>query len=374
MVNLTQQESIKQLKKYAVLCRKLQKLNENNKPIPEKLRPVSGSFLEYLQHRKGETVYVSLQGANLEEMDLRRVNLQGINLRGVRLRGANLQGANLQRANLRGIRLQRASLQGTHLSGADLQRANLETANLQGANLQTANLESAYLRGINLQGADLQGADMQGTNLTNTVLLETKHLPQLSDEQRRHAVTSYNQLAERIIIEPRFSLLDHSIHTLYGNTSPETQEKLKTAFPRLQWDKPVEDQLKAAQTVYPNIQHVVRTMRGSKPKMTYDEWERIATSSAIEAGLSAVQASALFKYATEMVPGREPLNKDGIVRHILAENGMPTLRAKANQQEAAASFRKKFIQSSDRNNRSGNWVDKTGNVVHEKGNGWQRGE
>jgi uncharacterized protein YjbI with pentapeptide repeats len=141
---------------------------------------------------------ISLQQANLSNLDLDRaflsqINLQETVLSNIGLAGAKLQGANfsvaelsqaalgnaflfeanLNRADLSRADLNQAILVRANLSGADLNNANLQGAFLVRANLRGANLRDANLRNANLNEANLSSANLDGADLSQTFLCET---------------------------------------------------------------------------------------------------------------------------------------------------------------------------------------------------------
>jgi uncharacterized protein YjbI with pentapeptide repeats len=141
---------------------------------------------------------ISLQRANLSNLDLDRAffaqaNLQETILSNSGLAGAKLQGANfsvaelsqvalgdaflfeanLNRANLSRADLNQAILVRANLSGADLNNANLQGAFLVRANLRGANLRDANLRNANLNEANLSSANLDGADLSQAFLCET---------------------------------------------------------------------------------------------------------------------------------------------------------------------------------------------------------
>ena len=104
---------------------------------------------------------------SLDNAELGDVQLHGGALSGVNLRGSNLRGADLSRTNFRGANLSEADLSGANLRGANLTEVDLSSSKLSGAGLQLANL-----RGADLSAARLHGADLLLSNLSETDLSE----------------------------------------------------------------------------------------------------------------------------------------------------------------------------------------------------------
>ncbi len=133
----------------------------------------------------------TIEGRNLEKVNLKLSDLSGIFLKQANLSGADLSLANLSDADLSGAYLSGADLrnttineetklddkwrlvqeivtqgaEGRDLSGADLSRADLSGAYLSGAYLSGADLSGADLWGADLSGAYLSGADLSGADL-----------------------------------------------------------------------------------------------------------------------------------------------------------------------------------------------------------------
>jgi hypothetical protein len=126
---------------------------------------------------------VSLEGAELADVDLSYANLGSANLARANLYGANLNDAYLAHANLVGANLLGAHLCVADLTHAKLAHAVLSSANLTGAKLTYANLTSADLERADLEitdlsharlpYADLMGASLKDAYLVGTELTET---------------------------------------------------------------------------------------------------------------------------------------------------------------------------------------------------------
>jgi len=126
----------------------------------------------------------TMDGMNLQDVDLRNANLQSVSLRNVNLQGAylseaNLEGANLEDANLKGANSSKVNLRGVDLSGVELRETilyepNFESAVLANANLQDAIFYQANLQGVNLVGANLQDAYFLQANLRGALF----HVPE----------------------------------------------------------------------------------------------------------------------------------------------------------------------------------------------------
>lgn len=78
--------------------------------------------------------------------------------------------ASLEGTDLEGIDIGLTNLQGANLKGSNPQGAILESANLESVNLEGANLQEAFLRGANLQDAFLRDTNLEGASLTNTTM------------------------------------------------------------------------------------------------------------------------------------------------------------------------------------------------------------
>jgi uncharacterized protein YjbI with pentapeptide repeats len=123
----------------------------------------------------------TLSDATLHDADLFGANLRGANLRDTSLSGAdlsdtNLYEANLRRANLSDTNLYEANLRGADLSNAYLSEANLEGADLSNADLSNADLSDTNLYEANLRGADLEGADLEGADLSGAIGITVEEL------------------------------------------------------------------------------------------------------------------------------------------------------------------------------------------------------
>ena len=117
----------------------------------------------------------SKQVVSLESADLRDVNLFGEELRSVSLDGADLRNANLGYTKLDHAVL-RALLNNANLLGASLQGANLQAAFLNDANLELANLEDADLTMAVLYRADFTKANLTGAIVSTQQLAQAKSL------------------------------------------------------------------------------------------------------------------------------------------------------------------------------------------------------
>ncbi|MDY7233146.1 pentapeptide repeat-containing protein [Hyalangium rubrum] len=115
----------------------------------------------------GEDFPTSLQGIDLEGLDLQQYRLAVLDFTGAKLAGANLSGVDLFDTVFRGADLRGAIFTGarcfrTVFSGADLRKARLgvylASARFDGADLRDADLLGAELMYANFSGADLRGA------------------------------------------------------------------------------------------------------------------------------------------------------------------------------------------------------------------------
>ncbi len=130
-----------------------------------------GELIEFLSAAKlieQDKPIISLERANLVNVNLERAYLVNVNLE-----RANLEDANLERAYLVNVNLKDANLEGANLEGANLEDANLEGANLEGANLEGANLADAYLWSVNLEGANLEDAYLGDLGVLSLIEFKT---------------------------------------------------------------------------------------------------------------------------------------------------------------------------------------------------------
>jgi uncharacterized protein YjbI with pentapeptide repeats len=113
-------------------------------------------------------IFIDLNGADLEGMNLQKANLAGARLEEADLAGAKLQRAMLNEASLVGAKLDAANLNDAQMIGADMKDTRLIGASLIGTHLNNANLSGAMLN-----GADFRGAQMDAVDLTEAYLFET---------------------------------------------------------------------------------------------------------------------------------------------------------------------------------------------------------
>ena len=99
--------------------------------------------------------------------EIRSQTIEGRNLEKVNLKLSDLSGIFLEQAYLRDAYLSFAYLRDADLSGSRLVKANLAYANLNRANLVEANLIGADLRNAQLLMANLSDADLSGVNVSN---------------------------------------------------------------------------------------------------------------------------------------------------------------------------------------------------------------
>jgi uncharacterized protein YjbI with pentapeptide repeats len=101
----------------------------------------------------GPGAIISLNGADLSNINLSRHYFAQVDLS-----GANLSGANLTRITLSRACLYSANLSGANLSHADLNGTELSKANLDGANLSESDLRGVHLKDTSLDKTILKGA------------------------------------------------------------------------------------------------------------------------------------------------------------------------------------------------------------------------
>jgi len=141
-------------------------------------QPLTNKILTFpaiISLNDAELTNMNLGGTNLTGIDLTSADLTGATLASATLTGATLTYATLYNADLDYAILDYATLTGAKLSGTNLTYAKLSDANLTGAilffaNLYGANLYDANLYGANLYGANLYGANLSGANLSGANL------------------------------------------------------------------------------------------------------------------------------------------------------------------------------------------------------------
>lgn len=142
--------------------------------------------------RRKADVALFLEGAELINRGNPIVSLDGADLAEV-----NLSGAPLNRASLNGAFLNDADLSDTDLSDADLRGAFLARTNLSGANLRNADLRGAILSDVILSEAILVQADLSGTDLIDADLSNANlSNAYLSDAFLRGATVEERQLEQ----------------------------------------------------------------------------------------------------------------------------------------------------------------------------------
>lgn len=96
-----------------------------------------------------------------------------------------LDKADLSEIDLFNAHLKDSNLEGAYLEGADLSFADLSEAYLNGTTLNNAILHGTVLIGAHLSDSHLLKADLRGADLTNTILCRAK----VTDEQLNQAAT-----------------------------------------------------------------------------------------------------------------------------------------------------------------------------------------
>ena len=143
---------------------------------------------------KDENARHTLEGIARQEKSLEGFNMQRLNLHDISLIGADLGNADLSRANL---------------SYSHLYRVNLRGANLFKTDLTGANLRSACLKDVNLLGANLDKAkfDMAHWNKDFVIKNEQEGIAAEKKNNRQLALEKYKE-AEEIYRNIKLSLRD----------------------------------------------------------------------------------------------------------------------------------------------------------------------
>ncbi len=139
---------------------------------------VAGFDVAWAEHRRNHLRALpkpSLNGRNLDSVDLARAFLPGADLRSTEMRNARLKAAQLQGADLNRAKLQGADLVASDIRVADLSHARMTAADLtavdaQGARFFGARMSETRLRYARMPGADLRWADLQGADFGGALL------------------------------------------------------------------------------------------------------------------------------------------------------------------------------------------------------------
>lgn len=127
---------------------------------------------------------------NFEESDFGGANFQNSRLIGVSCLNAGLGGANFQNSELSGdfteavlreTNLKNAILQSSIFDSVNLKNAVMEEADLSYASFNNADLKSAYLNGANLSNANFLNARLWGIELQNAKVESPDWLKKLRD-------------------------------------------------------------------------------------------------------------------------------------------------------------------------------------------------
>jgi uncharacterized protein YjbI with pentapeptide repeats len=144
----------------------------------------------YLIQGEHDHPKISLQDANLEDVDpnwfhlhssvffranLKRAIMAGCNLVHAKMSGANLEKANFMDSTLHCALLVKANMKNANLERATLSEANILGACLKKANLGNANLDDATLTESNMKGAKMKGAQIDGTKFKDTTMPDGKN-------------------------------------------------------------------------------------------------------------------------------------------------------------------------------------------------------
>lgn len=284
---------------------------------------LSGADLSYVN-----LACADLRTSDLSDTDLSHTYLYGTNLVWTSLKGSNLRGANLVQANVRHADLRDANLEKADLANVNVKHADLRGANVRGADLRTAkHLKGADFTNADLSRANLIGVDisktfsLSGANLTDAFLYADTYNHCLSETQKSQVIIYQNQLdalAWRLINDTNLSLLDYDMPLIYEGVSDKVKAELREVFPRLQWDKPVAEQLAAAREIFTEIQVVT----GKSPERT-DQPSFVDFPAELQQYILHQNAPALSATQIHALQGRAyerniPLDSAGFVRYVLA--------------------------------------------------------
>ena len=178
---------------------------------------------------------ISLNNANLSNVNLRLANLSNANLwdadlRLVNLSNANLNNANLSNADLSNANLSNANLNNANLSNADLSYADLNNANLSNANLRLVNLSNANLSNANLNNANLSNANLWDANLNNADLNNVKLKNDLKVAKDCLIKCQFDLIKQKTVADSKFSVEDiQPFFNIYGSSiliNPQYEDTL----------------------------------------------------------------------------------------------------------------------------------------------------
>lgn len=157
----------------------------------EKLKQINQAYEKLRNRHSGASAGFSAGGAATAAYDYAAYNAQqppddpldvlrqGVNVWNLwRKKYSNfrpqLQSASLNGMNLEGVDLREADLSSAALQDCDLYKANLSGATAPAVRLQRSDLSRALLLGANLRLADLSEADLSGADLSGSVLVKCK--------------------------------------------------------------------------------------------------------------------------------------------------------------------------------------------------------
>lgn len=283
---------------------------------------LSGADLSYVN-----LACADLRTSDLSDTDLSHTYLYGTNLVWASLKGSSLRGANLVQANVRHADLRDADLEKADLANVNLKHADLRGANVRGADLRTANLKGADFTNADLSRANLIGVDisktfsLSGANLTDALLYADTYNHCLSETQKSQVIIYQNQLdalAWRLINDTNLSLLDYDMPLIYEGVSDKVKAELRVAFPRLQWDKPVKEQLAAAREIFPTIQLVTGKNQEKTDQPSFADFPTELQQYILHQNAPALSATQIHALHGRAYERNVPLNSSGFVRYVLA--------------------------------------------------------
>ena len=117
------------------------------------------------------TIKKTIKKAVSKNVSLNKADLSDVNLRGIKLYHADLSDANLSGSNLSKTNLAKANFEGANLKNADLQYSILNRTSFIGAN--RTSFIGADLAGVNFRGSEIRNADFTKANLAKAIFKES---------------------------------------------------------------------------------------------------------------------------------------------------------------------------------------------------------
>lgn len=149
------------------------------------------------------TVKKTVEEAVSKNVSLNKADLSDVNLRGIKLYHADLSDANLSGSNL----------SETNLSETNLAKANFEGANLQYSILNRTSFIGANLAGVNFRGSEIRNADFTKADLAKAIFKDSDlreanfTKAYLGDADFRFTYLSYTNFEDSNLI---FADFDHA--------------------------------------------------------------------------------------------------------------------------------------------------------------------